>query len=146
MENKAQVILFGWGEIFTRVRVDGTVEWKIETPPTDEEIQLKAIEYEAHIEQIKNDKLAQEEYEQDKADKEEALRNIVVTTSNGNAFDGHESARLNMSNAIQASTILGLTSSNWKLADNTVKEISINELQEALALSIQAVGSIIVGE
>lgn len=81
-----------------------------------------------------------------KKEKETLLKNIVITTSFGNKFDGHESARLNMSNAIQASKILGKTSNKWKLADNSIKEITLEELEEALALAIQKVGDIITGE
>ena len=96
------------------------------------------------VEQLANEE-AERLASEVKQAKSEALATIVVTTSNGNSFDGHSDARLNMSNAIQASEVLGLTTSNWKLADNTIKEISIEELKEALALSIKAVGDVIVG-
>ncbi|MDN5062308.1 hypothetical protein O8C86_10710 [Aliarcobacter butzleri] len=80
---------------------------------------------------------------QKKAKKVEQLNTLVVTTSQGNIFDGNETARLNMVSAIQSADLLGQISNNWKLADNTVKEISLNELKEALALSIQKVGEIV---
>lgn len=83
---------------------------------------------------------------QKKAEKVEQLSTLVVTTSQGNTFDGNETARLNMVSAIQSAELLGQISSNWKLADNTVKEISLNELKEALALSIQKVGKIVTNE
>ncbi|MDN5054436.1 hypothetical protein [Aliarcobacter butzleri] len=80
---------------------------------------------------------------QKKAKKVEQLNTLVVTTSQGNIFDGNETARLNMVSAIQSADLLGQISNNWKLADNTVKEISLNELKEALALSIKKVGEIV---
>jgi hypothetical protein len=83
---------------------------------------------------------------QKKAEKVEQLSTLVVTTSQGNIFDGNETARLNMVSAIQSAELLGQISSNWKLADNTVKKISLNELKEALALSIQKVGEIVTNE
>ncbi|KLE05568.1 DUF4376 domain-containing protein [Aliarcobacter butzleri] len=91
------------------------------------------------------DKILKNEYLtiQKKAEKIEQLSTLVVTTSQGNIFDGNETARLNMVSAIQSAELLGQISNNWKLADNTVKEISLNELKEALALSIQKVGEIV---
>lgn len=50
-----------------------------------------------------------------------------------------------MLSAIQASSLLGLTTTMWKLNDNTTVEITLDELKEAHALSIQALGNIIVG-
>ena len=72
-----------------------------------------------------------------------ALSELTVTTANGNTFDGDDTARSDMMAAIQASEILGITSSNWKLADNSWKLIELAELKEALALAIQAKGNIL---
>lgn len=57
---------------------------------------------------------------------------------------GNETARNNMISAILSSEVVGLSEHAWKLADNTVAVVSLNELKEALALSIQAV-AVIVG-
>ena len=73
----------------------------------------------------------------------EALATLTVTTTAGNVFDGDDTARSDMMAAIQASEILGITSSNWKLADNSWKLIELTELKEALALAIQAKGTIL---
>ena len=78
-----------------------------------------------------------------KADKELALNSITVTV-NGNSFDGNETARGNMSSAILSAEIIGKTEDTWKLADNTSVVITITELKEALALSIQEVGRIVM--
>lgn len=75
-------------------------------------------------------------------EKELALKSIKVTV-NGKEFDGHESARLNMTNALMVASFTGQTQTNWKLADNTVAQVTIADVQQALALSIQKVGEII---
>jgi len=75
-----------------------------------------------------------------------ALNSITVTTSNGNTFDGNEASRNNMLCAINASEIFNKTTTEWKLADNTIVTITLDELKEALALSIQKVGEIILDE
>ena len=78
-----------------------------------------------------------------KAAKGLALNSITVTV-NGNSFDGNETARGNMSSAILSAEIIGKTEDTWKLADNTSAVITISELKEALALSIQEVGRIVM--
>ena len=78
-----------------------------------------------------------------KAEKELRLSQIVVTTSNGNVFDGNETARINMTSAIMSAELINKTEENWKLADNRTKLVSIDELKEALALAIQEVGNIV---
>ena len=78
-----------------------------------------------------------------KAAKELALNSITVTV-NGKVFDGNETARGNMLSAILSAEIIGKTEDTWKLADNTSAVITITELKEALALSIQEVGRIVM--
>ena len=78
-----------------------------------------------------------------KAEKELRLSQIVVTTSNGNMLDGNETARNNMLSAIMSAELINKTEEYWKLADNSIKLISLDELKEALALSIQEVGNIV---
>ena len=75
--------------------------------------------------------------------KQQKLDSIIVTTQSGKEFDGNETARVNMLSALQAAELLGQTSAGWKLADNTVAIVTVNELKEALALSIQRVGEIV---
>lgn len=76
-------------------------------------------------------------------EKDLELSTIVVTTTNGNTFDGNETARNNMLSAITSADIIGKTEEEWKLADNTIKVVSLQELKEALALAIQQVGLIV---
>ena len=70
--------------------------------------------------------------------------NLITVEVNGNSFDGNETARGNMSSAILSAEIIGKTEDTWKLADNTSAVITITELKEALALSIQEVGRIVM--
>lgn len=74
-----------------------------------------------------------------------AMESITVTTASGKVFDGRDKDRARMNEAIVASGILGITETQWKLHDNTAPIITLDELKEALALSIQAVGAIVVG-
>ena len=79
-----------------------------------------------------------------KAAKTYTLNSITVTTTNGKVFDGNETARGNMTSAILSAEIIGKTEDTWKLADNTSAVITIDELKQALALSIQEVGRIVM--
>lgn len=78
-----------------------------------------------------------------KTEKEYKLQTIVVTTQNGNTFDGNETARNNMISAITSAEFIGQTEGYWKLADNNTVLVQLPELKEALALSIQEVGKIV---
>lgn len=80
----------------------------------------------------------------DPPSKAQLLQSIIVTTAAGHSFDGNETARTNMLSAITAAEIIGQTESDWKLADNTIAHITLDELKEALALSIQRVGEIVL--
>jgi hypothetical protein len=80
-----------------------------------------------------------------KQEKLKSLASIKVTTSSGKVFDGRDIDQQRMTSAILASSVLNVTETQWKLADNTVATVSLDELKEALALSIQATGNIIVG-
>jgi hypothetical protein len=73
-----------------------------------------------------------------------ALDTIIVEV-NGKVFDGNDKARLNILSAIQASQVVNMESTYWKLADNTVAEVTVEELKEALVLSIQRTGEIVKG-
>ncbi len=71
------------------------------------------------------------------------LQTIKVTTQNGNTFDGNETARNNILSAINSAEFIGRTEETWKLADNSTVLVQLQELKEALALSIQEVGNIV---
>ena len=67
---------------------------------------------------------------------------IAVTTSTGKVFDGNEDAQSRMGRVIQASQIAGIPSTTWVLANNVPTVVTMAELQEALVLSIQAMGAV----
>lgn len=67
---------------------------------------------------------------------------ITVTTSTGKVFDGDEDAQSRMARAIQASEIASIPSTTWVLANNVPTPVTLAELQEALVLSMQAMGAV----
>ena len=75
----------------------------------------------------------------------EALASVKVTTTSGKVFDGRDIDQQRMVAAILASSVINITETQWKLADNSIVTVSLDELKEALVLSIQAIGNIIVG-
>lgn len=104
-------------------------------------IELTDEEIYAHLNPAKTEEQIQAEA---KATKESSLAIIKVTTKAGNTFDGNDKAINRMMAAIQASAITGITETKWVLADNTDVLVTIEELKEALALSIQEMGKILI--
>lgn len=80
--------------------------------------------------------------EEKKAARALAVATLKVTTASGKTFDGDETSQGRMTRAIMAGQIAGLTDCTWVLADNTPTTVTLAELQEALALAIQAQGAI----
>lgn len=71
-----------------------------------------------------------------------ALNNIVVTVGD-KTFDGNEKAITNMLSAIQTSAITNITSTLWKLADNSIVTVTLDELKTALSLAAKKTGEIL---
>lgn len=67
-----------------------------------------------------------------------AVDAITVTTATGKVFDGDETAQGRMARAILTAEIIGQTETTWVLADDTPTPVTLDELKEALALSMQA--------
>ncbi len=67
--------------------------------------------------------------------KERLVSRIKVTTSTGKVFDGDEKSQERILRAINIATITGDTTTQWKMADNTIVEVTLEELKEALALA-----------
>ena len=105
---------------------------------TEDDIQVSMFEYEQFMfpNSVSEKILKQTE-------KDYRLQTIKVTTTNGNTFDGNETARNNMLSAITSAEFIGKTEEYWKLADNSTVLVQLPELKEALALSIQEVGNIV---
>lgn len=74
-----------------------------------------------------------------KAERAEAVSRITVVVD-GMVFDGDETAQDRMARAITMFTSSGLppdTTTEWVLADNTVAQVTVNQLAKALLLAGQ---------
>ena len=109
----------------------------------DDKIELTAEELELHLNPPKTAEQLEAEAKQAK---ELALNSIKVTTASGKIFDGRDLDQQRMVSAIMSADVVGITETYWKLADNSVAMVTLDELKEALALSIQALGVIIMTE
>ena len=70
------------------------------------------------------------------------VSNILITTASGKIFDGDEKSQDRMVRAIQIASITGLTETQWKLANNEIVMVTLDELKEALALAGQEMSRI----
>ena len=61
----------------------------------------------------------------------------IKVTVNGKVFDGDEIAQGRITRAVAAAESAGITVYQWKLADNSVADVSLSELKQALALAFQ---------
>ena len=77
-----------------------------------------------------------------KADREQAVAAITVTTAAGHTFDGDEISQGRMARAVLALSTGLSPSVNWVLADNSVIDATAAELTEALVLAGQAQAAI----
>jgi len=76
----------------------------------------------------------------------DAVSLILVTTSTGKVFDGDEASQDRMLRAIQISSMTSIGTTQWKLADNTIAEVTLEELKEALSLAGQEMSRIWLGD
>jgi hypothetical protein len=93
---------------------------------------------------LNQEKLTEKQLQEAKQAKLQALASITVTTQSGKVFDGKDLDQQRMVSAIMSADVVGITETYWKLADNSVAMVTLDELKEALALSIQALGVIIM--
>lgn len=75
-------------------------------------------------------------------DKRIVVENIKVSISNGMVFDGDEYSQDRMLRAINIANLTGQTSTQWKLADNSIQTVTLDELKEALTLAGQEMSRI----
>jgi hypothetical protein len=73
-----------------------------------------------------------------KIDRQALVDAITVTTTSGKVFDGNETAQSRMAKAILTAGIIDQTETTWVLANNVPTRVTLAELQEALALAMQA--------
>lgn len=121
------------------IRNDGQ-GWRAVDAPDDCTIDETFSEDQPQPSQFQLDDLAAIEA---KKSKTAALNTITVTTSSGKVFDGDDTAINRMTAAILTAEFIGQTSAEWTLADNTKVTVTLDEVREALALSIQRVGEIV---
>lgn len=76
----------------------------------------------------------------------EAVNSVTVTSTSGKVFDGDEVSQDRMVRAISIAAITGQTTTDWKLADNTIVEVPLDELKEVLSLAGQEMSRIWLGE
>ena len=62
----------------------------------------------------------------------------IKVTVNGKPFDGDEVAQGRIARAVAAAESAAISTYQWKLADNSVAAVSLDELKQALALAFQA--------
>lgn len=72
----------------------------------------------------------------------QAVEAITVTTGSGKTFNGDETSQNRMTRAILTAGILSMTETTWVLANNVPTTVTLAELQEALALAMQAQGAV----
>ena len=63
------------------------------------------------------------------------MDNIIVTTKEGNRFNGDKVSQGRMARAIVALNAVGVNTTDWISADNVKLTINVSELAEALILS-----------
>ena len=67
---------------------------------------------------------------------------IKVTVVTNKTFDGDEKSQDRMLRAINIASITGQTTTQWKLADNSIVMVTLDELKEALVLAGQEMSRI----
>lgn len=60
----------------------------------------------------------------------------------GMTFDGDETSQSRMARALEVASITGMGSTVWVLADNTVAEVTVAQMQQALSKAMLAMGEL----
>ena len=89
-----------------------------------------------------DEQIAELELTKKKAQRQIAVDTLKVTTTSGKEFDGNEDAIRRLTSTLKAADITGLTECVWVLANDEPTPVTKAELEEALALSVQAMGAI----
>ena len=102
------------------------------------------------IKQRTPEEIAEAELERKKAEIARQLETLTVTTSTGKTFDATNQARIDLADAIRgaettkelidkgvqpADTVWDRT--EWRMADNSMVEVTLDELKEASLLAVQ---------
>lgn len=78
--------------------------------------------------------------------RDKKLLNLVVTIKSGKEFDADEISQARMLMALRAAEISKEKTIKWKLANNSIVEISKTELREAIALAVAKTSELFIGE
>lgn len=84
---------------------------------------------------------AQMALDQAKAERAKAVAAIKVTVGD-KVFDGDETSQSRMARALEVAEITKMESTVWVLADNTVAEVTVAEMKEALSKAMLAMGEL----
>ncbi len=77
-----------------------------------------------------------------KAKRNEIVEKLLVTTQSGKVFDADEISQGRIARAILTAQITGKTETRWGMGDNTTQTVTLDEMQEALALGMNAQGEL----
>lgn len=95
------------------------------------------INAEGNVEPIQKVKSSEELLQEAKAARQNLVGNIVVVTQSGKSFNGDEVSQGRIARAIVALQAMNQPSTQWALSDNTIADVPVAELVEALALAGQ---------
>lgn len=132
------VVLSAYGSDVTLHRAHAKVDGKkyLGFNETDHKVievsSLDGLSFDAGVEAYLASQFDSENIKEKKRARDEIVENIVVTTAAGNSFDGDERAQNRMSRAYNVLDPGELIT--WKLADGTAKQVTRQELKEALRL------------
>jgi nucleotide-binding universal stress UspA family protein len=115
------------------IRTETPADWmgKTDTSPPDYDAATQSAFWRGdHWEIVQGGPSQEELLTQAKNLRAAEVAAIVVTTSSGKTFDGHEEAQNRMSRALTAMGDDDVLP--WVLADNTLAEVGRDELREAL--------------
>lgn len=80
-----------------------------------------------------------------KSQKLETIKTLKVTVTSGKEFDADEVSRQRMADAILSADFTTKTKTHWKLADNSVEEVTLIDLKEAHSLALMKLGEVLLG-
>lgn len=132
---------FTIGQIFENVYPPEAAQWCNENNAYIEEIEKQNGVRRFRIVGIPEptaEELAAQELAQAKAERADAVSKIIVTVD-GMKFDGDEESQTRMGRTIAAAVAIGVDLATekrtWVLADNSIAQVSIKQLAEALRLA-----------
>lgn len=87
------------------------------------------------------EEIAAQELEEAKRLRAQQVATIKVEVD-GMIFDGDETSQSRMARALEVASITGMQSTVWVLADNTVAEVTVAQMQQALSKAMLEMGEL----